>query len=268
MLIIDQTGRKVEIKEFPKRIVSLVPSQTELLHHLGLENEVVVITKFCIHPDHWFRNKVRVGGTKQLHLEKIKTLEPDLILANKEENLRTDIEELEKDFPVWVSDVNTFENAMSMISSIGQILNKKAEAAQLIKEVNEKFLPPTKESIPIKACYLIWRKPYMTVGGDTFISNMMQYAGFRNVYAKKSRYPEVTLSELNEMNFDVLMLSSEPFPFNHKHMEEIREVVPSKHIILVDGEMFSWYGSRMLLSAVYFEQLKQQVLSLKHAPGN
>jgi len=268
MLYIDQTGRKIAIPDIPKRIVSLVPSQTELLFHLGLDIEVCGITKFCIHPRHWFQNKERIGGTKQLNLDKIKSLHPDLILANKEENFQTDIAKLEKDFPVWVSDVDNLESALSMIGSVGHIVNKSREAEELRMEITEKFLLLNKRETPITTCYLIWQKPYMTIGGDTFISDMLSYAGFRNVFSDKTRYPQVTLDQLKEIPFDVLMLSSEPFPFSEKHILEMQLQLPSKTILLVDGEMFSWYGSRMLKSPVYFEQLKQQVLSLNHAAGN
>lgn len=268
MLYIDQTGRKVDIPNIPKRIVSLVPSQTELLFHLGLDIEVCGITKFCVHPNHWFHTKERVGGTKQLHLDKIKSLNPDFILANKEENLLADIEMLEKEFPVWVSDVNTLENALSMIGSVGHIIDKSMEAEKLIQEIAKKFLFLKKDESPVTSCYLIWQQPYMTVGGDTFISDMLHHAGFQNVFSDKTRYPQVTIDQLREIPFDVLMLSSEPFPFSEKHILQIQLQLPSRTILLVDGEMFSWYGSRMLKSPVYFEQLKQQVLSLNHAAGN
>src|ERR1700741_3198050 len=110
MHFIDQTGRKISIPQIPQRIISLVPSQTELLFDLGLDKEVVGITKFCVHPPEWFQTKTRVGGTKQLKIDLIKQLQPDLIIANKEENVKEQIEELEKHFPVWISDVNNLED--------------------------------------------------------------------------------------------------------------------------------------------------------------
>jgi ABC-type Fe3+-hydroxamate transport system substrate-binding protein len=267
MLYIDQTGRKVEINDAPKRIVSLVPSQTELLYHLGLDQEVAGITKFCVHPHHWFQNKLRVGGTKQIHIEKIKALDPDLILANKEENLRDDIEKLSKEFPVWVSEVDNLESALSMIGSVGHIVNKSSEADILIHEISKRFLLLKKEEPLMNVCYLIWQDPFMTVGGDTFISNMLHHAGFQNIFSDHTRYPEITMEQLSTLPYDVLMLSSEPFPFSEKHIQLLQPIIHSKIIILVDGEMFSWYGSRMLNSPGYFNQLKQQVLSLKHAAG-
>ena len=263
MLVTDQLGRPVELKSFPKRIVSVVPSQTELLHDLGLEEEVVGITKFCIHPDAWFRTKTRVGGTKQLHLQKIRELAPDLILANKEENVAEQIMELAGEFPVWVSDVNTLEDALQMIDSVGTIVGQEEKAQQMVHQLKEAFARRAKpiESAP-RACYLIWKEPYMTVGGDTFIHDMLQRAGFANLFAAASRYPEVRIEQLKEMGYEVLLLSSEPYPFRQKHIEELQAQLPQTRILLVDGELFSWYGSRLLHSPAYFEQLQQQIASI------
>ena len=131
----DQLGRSVELLNAPKRIVSLVPSQTELLFDLGLNDKVVGITKFCVHPEGWYRTKKRIGGTKQLHIDEIKELTPDLIIANKEENVRDQIEELAKDFPVWISDVNNLDSASSMITGIGEITSRKPQAKDIIHQI-------------------------------------------------------------------------------------------------------------------------------------
>ena len=260
----DQLGRTVELNEYPKRIVSVVPSQTELLFDLGLDYEVVGITKFCVHPDSWFRIKTRVGGTKQLNLDKIRELKPELIIANKEENVQEQIEELEKEFPVWVSDVNNLTEAVEMIVAIGQITNKDKAAIQIVSNIEAGFYN-LKEVITHpypRTCYLIWKEPYMTVGGDTFISNMMQYAGFENMFKDQKRYPEITIEELKNSKCKVLLLSSEPYPFKQKHIDELNIQLPDTKILLVDGEMFSWYGSRLKKSPSYFEQLQRQALSV------
>lgn len=267
-LYIDQLNRKVELNKIPQRIISLVPSQTELLFDLGLDEEVIGITKFCVHPDHWFKTKTRVGGTKQLHLEKIKELRPDLIIANKEENVQSQIEELVKDFPVWVSGVNNLNDAVEMIESIGEITNKLIKAKEITNQIKKSFFDL---SLPFRrtggTCYLIWKDPYMTIGGDTFISNMLSHAGFQNLFQHQTRYPELTIEQLQTLNCKLLLLSSEPFPFKQKHVDELRPVLPNTKIILVDGEMFSWYGSRLLKAPAYFQQLQNQVLSLTHARG-
>jgi ABC-type Fe3+-hydroxamate transport system substrate-binding protein len=269
---IDQLGRKIEINKTPQRIISLVPSQTELLFDFGLDQEVIGITKFCIHPEQWFKTKTRVGGTKQLRLEKIKELQPDLIIANKEENVQQQIEELAKDFPVWVSDVNNLSDALEMIESIGRIVNKQLKAKEITDQIEGSFAQ-LQTTIPIaignklQTCYLIWKDPYMTVGGDTFISDMLSHAGFQNLFQDQTRYPEVTIAQLQTANCQFLLLSSEPFPFKQKHIEELQSLLPNTKIILVDGEMFSWYGSRLLKAPPYFQQLQNQVLSLSHARG-
>ena len=250
----DQIGRQVEIAEKPRRIISLVPSQTELLYDLGLTDEVVGITKFCVHPQAWFHSKTRIGGTKQLNLEKIKNLKPDLIIANKEENLKEQVEELEKYFPVWTSDVNRLENAISMISAVGEIVGRNEQAMAIVNLIhrtyNQLHLPLSR-----RAAYFIWKDPYMTVGGDTFIHDMMRRAGFENIFYDHVRYPETTIQQLKQLGCETLLLSSEPFPFNQKHVDAIQPLLPQTKILLVDGEMFSWYGSRLVEAAKYFEQL-------------
>ncbi|MFL5787188.1 MAG: ABC transporter substrate-binding protein [Flavisolibacter sp.] len=256
-LHVDQMGREVFVENVPKRIISLVPSQTELLYDLGLGQEVIGITKFCVHPDEWFKNKTRIGGTKKLDIEKIKSLHPDLILANKEENTEEQIEELSNYFPVWISDVNNLTDALSMISSVAKITGTTDKGKHIISKIKESF-QDLQSAIYNRqsACYLIWQEPYMTVGGDTFISDMMLRAGFENIFRNKNRYPKTSIEELNELPFDVLMLSSEPFPFKQKHVEELQIKLPGKKIMLADGEYFSWYGSRMLGATDYFRSLK------------
>ena len=252
---IDQLGRKHSFNNTPKRIVSLVPSQTELLHHLGLDNEVIGITKFCVHPNDWFKTKTRIGGTKNVNLDTIKALQPDLIIANKEENIKEQIEALETIAPVWVSDVNNLEDALAMIDSIGRLTNTSAKAESLITEINTRFYQLKTTNYKLKTAYLIWRKPYMTVGGNTYINNMLQYAGFENVFTNEQRYPKVTLEQISATNCDVILLSSEPYPFKQIHIDEIKMVMPHLKVMLVDGEMFSWYGNRLLEAADYFKKL-------------
>lgn len=259
LLYIDQLHRPVEISSQPKRIVSLVPSQTELLYDLGLEEEVVGLTKFCVHPQKWFIEKNRIGGTKNLHLDKIKSLHPDLIIANKEENRKEQVEELAKEFPVWISDVNTLEDAYNMIKSIGEITGTIEKAETLIKHIKANFSQLQTPNTRLQTCYLIWKDPYMTVGSDTFIHHMLAQAGFQNIFADKHRYPEITLEDLLLADCQMLLLSSEPYPFQQKHVEELQVLLPKTKIALVDGEMFSWYGSRLLQSPLYFEKLQQQI---------
>jgi ABC-type Fe3+-hydroxamate transport system substrate-binding protein len=255
----DQTGRTISLANKPQRIISLVPSQTELLFDLGLNEEVAGITRFCVHPQQWFYHKTRVGGTKQVKMDIIHQLKPDLIIANKEENVKEQAEELAGHYPVWISDVNNLEDAYGMITQVGAMTGKERNALLLISKIKKNFeqlhLPGTK----LRSCYLIWRDPYMTVGGDTFIHSMMEAAGFDNIYKHFTRYPEMTIDELRNANCQLLLLASEPFPFKQKHIEELQPLLPGTKIILADGEMFSWYGSRLAEAPRYFHKLHDQI---------
>lgn len=250
----DHLNREIILPGIPKRIVSLVPSQTELLFDLGLNEEVIGITKFCVHPDHWFRNKTRIGGTKTVKTDLITSLQPDLIIANKEENVQEQIEVLEKIAPVWISNISTIEQAYHMMQSIGEITGTSLKAEALIDQIKKGFdsllSMITKK---YRTAYLIWKDPYMSAGGDTFISDLLQKSGFENVMADKSRYPQITIKELKEKNTELLFLSSEPYPFKQKHIDELHAELPDTKILLVDGEIFSWYGSRMRFAEAYIK---------------
>lgn len=242
----------------PQRIISAVPSQTELLFDLGLDRELIGITKFCIHPADKVKNKTRVGGTKTLHLEQIHALRPDLILANKEENTREQIEALQEHFPVHVTDVNTLPDALSMIRTVGTLVGKADEADEMAQQIATSLIPSPSSSPPSVA-YFIWRKPYMVAAGDTFIDAMLAVAGFRNAFAGQSRYPEVTPDELRDTRPDLIFLSSEPYPFAEKHLTEMASICPSARALVIDGELFSWYGSRLLRAGDYFRNLRNEL---------
>jgi ABC-type Fe3+-hydroxamate transport system substrate-binding protein len=251
-----------QLSHQPKRIVSLVPSQTELLHYLGLETETIAITKFCVHPETWFRNKERVGGTKTIDIEKIRSLNPDLVIANKEENIKEQVEKIAEEFPVWLTDVNDLTGAYEMINDIGMLTMKVKEASELIDRIRNKFnsffqVFDTTDRIPV--AYLIWKDPFMTIGGDTFISNMLENTGFINIFSDEKRYPQINISQLNSLNCKLVFLSSEPYPFKQKDIDELQSGLPGVKIMLVDGEMFSWYGSRLLKAVDYFTFLRQNL---------
>ena len=251
----DQMNRTIRLEEIPCRIVSLVPSQTELLYELGLGDKVVGITKFCIYPDEWFQTKKRVGGTKQLSIEAIKKLNPDLIIGNKEENTKEAIEELEKIAPVWLSDIYTIQDALNMIEQIGQLTDTFLKSTEIIKEIRSAFASLLKSNNTKKVLYFIWNDPFYVVGKNTFISDMIKACGWINV-CKEERYPEWVFTELQP---DYVFLSSEPYPFNSSHISEMEKRFPKSKVILVDGELFSWYGSRMKFSPAYFQQLIHQL---------
>ncbi len=313
MYFTDQTGYEFELKKKPVNIVSLVPSQTELLFDLGLDDEVTGITKFCIHPPHWKNTKTIVGGTKKIRMKKIQSLHPDLIIANKEENTKEEIEYLRQHYPVYTSDINDLEEALKMISDVGIIVDKKEAADSIVEQIRKSFellhisenpgdvSENVKERVnefksrsnqnnnttnsgknhqhdstkllnnQFRVAYLIWRNPYMTAGSNTFIHSMIEACGWKNALENFPRYPEVQLNldsaiHMNETpdlsSADIILLSSEPYPFAQKHIDEIQSFLPGKVILLVDGEMFSWYGSRLLKSAAYFNSLNEQIHSL------
>jgi len=253
----DQMGRTISVEWPVKRIISLVPSQTELLYSLGLTDEVIGITKFCVHPKEWFHSKTRVGGTKKLDFEKIAALKPDLIIGNKEENEEVQIKQLMQEYPVWMSDIHNLNDAISMMNGIGEVTGKIDKASKLIEDVQAKFKKLKALKKPVRsAAYFIWRSPYMAAGHDTFINSMMTHCGLRNLFENnEGRYPEVSEDDLKRLNPEVIMLSSEPFPFSTKHIEEFKRICPNAKIVLVDGEYFSWYGSRLLDAPAYFTKV-------------
>ncbi|OCK51666.1 cobalamin-binding protein [Chryseobacterium sp. CBo1] len=235
------------------RVVSLVPSITEALFDLGLtENEIVGRTKFCIHPSEKVKKIEIIGGTKNLNLEKIKRLKPDLILANKEENVKEQVEDLMNNFKVVVSNTETIEDNYYLLKNLGLLFNKEEKAQAFNLKIYEIF-NQTQINSTVKVAYLIWNKPYMTVGSDTFIHHVLSEIGFENIFKNQTRYPEITAEDLAEA--DAIMLSSEPFPFREKHIAELKAIYPDKKIIIVDGEAFSWYGTHIAKCENYFKEL-------------
>ncbi|QIY90659.1 ABC transporter substrate-binding protein [Chryseobacterium gallinarum] len=243
------------------KIVSLVPSITEALFDLGLTgHEVVGRTKFCIHPKDKVKNVTIVGGTKNINVEKIKALQPDIILANKEENVKEQVEALMNDFKVMVTNVETIEDNYYLLKNIGKLIGRE-ERAQLFNLKIYDVLNQAKLDTSIKTAYLIWKSPYMSVGSDTFIHRILSETGFENIFKNKTRYPEITPEDLAEA--DLIMLSSEPFPFKEKHIEELKVFYPDKKIMIVDGEAFSWYGTHIAKCENYFKELLTEVQAMQ-----
>lgn len=260
-MIIDQLGNRIDLDEKPKRIISLVPSQTELLYHLGLDQEVVGITKFCIHPEQWFHSKDRIGGPKKIDIDKVKSLSPDLIIGNKEENTKEEIEALRSIAPVWLSDIYNLEDALEMISQVSKICGKEEQGQLINSQIRTNF----ENFIPIKnnpsVIYMIWKDPYMAVASNTFIHHILtEQLGFKNALDNQTRYPEIDLDNLPDV--DYVFLSIEPYPFKERHIPEVRKYFPNAQILVVDGEFFTWYGSRLIDAPKYFNDLKERLVPL------
>lgn len=259
----DQIGISHFFESTPRRIVSLVPSQTELLFDLGLEDQIVGITKFCVHPKHLLTTKKIVGGTKQVHFDKIKALQPDIIICNKEENTLEMVQELSTIAPVWVTNVVTIADNFQMITDFGQVFDKRIEA----KKWNEKlafalndFKSFIKEVPVRKVAYFIWKKPYMVAGSGTFINELLQLNRFDNFFGTQSRYPEIVVDASTRYDaVDLVLLSSEPYPFKNIDLAEFTSFFPNAKIRLVDGEYFSWHGSRLLNAISYFKNWHQEL---------
>tara|TARA_B100000683_G_scaffold193593_1_gene186648 strand:- start:1459 stop:2253 length:795 start_codon:yes stop_codon:yes gene_type:complete len=259
----DQLNRTLSFSSYPKRIISLVPSQTELLFHLGLDKKVVGVTKFCIYPTDWKTRKTIVGGTKNIKIDLIKELNPDLIIANKEENDEDSLRKLMPIFPVWISDIKRLEDAFQMILSVGRITNSESTSFTWTEKIKKQFkilsrLPKQ----PRRVAYLIWNNPLMSVNQDTFIHSLLELNQWDNCFKDKlNRYPEITEEELVDSNPEMVFLSSEPFPFKDKHIDRFKQLLPESRVVLVNGEYFSWYGSRLVDSPAYFSSIHKSLLS-------
>ncbi len=260
--LVDQMGRMVAVPDFPKKIVSLVPSQTELLYDLGLKDRIAGQTVFCIHPHEHFNSAAKVGGTKKLNIQAIRDLQPDLIIGNKEENELAQIEELEKEFPVWMSDIYNLPDALEMIRQIGDVVCMQGAGQVMAQKIEAGFREiVTQNRAAAKVLYFIWRKPFMVAGRNTFINDMLKYCGLENAVSEmNSRYPEIFANNITSLKPDVVFLSSEPYPFKEKHIEELANLCPMAKIRIVDGEMFTWYGSRLIKSPEYFRNTVKELL--------
>jgi iron complex transport system substrate-binding protein len=259
----DQVGRRFQLNKVPGRIVSLVPSQTELIVALGMQESLVGVTKFCVHPKELRKTKTVVGGTKQVHIDKIKELSPELIFCNKEENTREMVAELEKIAPVHVSEVKTVLDNNKLIKAYGSLLHCEEKAGCLIAKIEKArtdFRTLCKNKPSKTVLYFIWKDPWMVVGGDTFINEMLEENNFQNLYSHRLRYPETDLKNLSVSQLpELVFLSSEPYPFKEKHQKELQAYFSNSTIVLVNGEYFSWYGSRLEKAYSYFEKLHRRL---------
>lgn len=243
--VVDQMGALVRLEKPAKRIVSLVPSITHLLHALSLEQEVIGITKFCVHPEAWFHTKTRIGGTKDPKLDLIESLAPDLVVANKEENLEEHVNSLKKRIPVYVSDISEPFHVLQLLHDLGLLADRQIAAQALAKTLSDELLDTAPLPLTKSVLYFIWRKPWMVAGTDTYIHALLERCGVKNI-APGNRYPTLTDEMIQVLNPELVLLSSEPYPFSDKHVTELHALLPTAQIELVNGEIFSWYGPFLL----------------------
>jgi ABC-type Fe3+-hydroxamate transport system substrate-binding protein len=233
------------------RVVSLVPSLTETAEFLK-PGCVVGLTRFCIHPVGLRKKATVIGGTKDPDIARILSLKPDLILANHEENQKEDVEALENaGIPVLTTRISTVTEALAEIQRLGRALDVFAASRALCDEIAAIETPVCTRNI--RTAYFIWKDPWMAAGGDTFISDVMERFGLANVFGDRARYPIVSPEMLDVANTQLVLLSSEPFPFKERHRNELSAQVAAR-VERIDGEWFSWYGVRMLKS---FQALAQ-----------
>lgn len=244
-----------------RTIVSLVPSWTETIFYLGMGGALIGRTSFCIHPKE-AASIPKVGGTKNIHLDKICAMNPDIVIANKEENVKEQIDYLrERGIYVWVSDVDSYRSALSSIMELGTHIGADDEAHRLTIDIQQKIENVTNNRPPLRCCYLIWKNPYMTIGGDTYIDSILALMGYTNVFNSVRRYPKVSVEQIVEMQTDCILLSSEPYPFKTEDAQNLQRFsgIPA---VCVDGEVFSWYGSKMLDIPDYASSLEKAIQNL------
>ena len=252
MKIVDQLGRSLELPETPLKVISLVPSITEMLYALGVEP--VAQTIFCIHPADKFKDAAKIGGTKKLKISEILDLNPDLVIANKEENLKEEIEPIAQKVPTYISDIGTISEAERMIEDIGLILDCENKASALIKSIRNNRQDRAGFE-PRSYLYLIWREPYFVTGSDTFITDMLNEVGLVNAF-NEDRYKEISMEDMRRIEPDYVFLSSEPYPFKIIHVNELQPMLPDSKVVLIDGEMVSWYGSRIPDGLKYLKEFR------------
>jgi ABC-type Fe3+-hydroxamate transport system substrate-binding protein len=238
------------------RIVSLCPSLTELVYDLGRGDALVGRTKFCRHPADRVGAVEKAGGTKDPKVARIVALAPDLVLLNEEENRREDAEALAAaGIPLHVSFPRDAQDTAEMVRSIGDAVDAPDAAARIAADIEARSARVRAAAAARAArgepaprwSYLIWRRPWMAVSGDTFVHALLAQAGGVNVFAAlPTRYPSVEPAALAAADPDVVLLSSEPFPFAEQHADELAAEtgLPRERFRLVDGELLSWHGSR------------------------
>ncbi len=250
------------------RVVSLCPSTTELIFQLGGEDRLIGVTNWCIHPAEGVKRIEKVGGTKDPDVQRIIELAPDLVFFNEEENRKEDAEVLDAaGIPLHVSFPKTVVESIELIRSIGNAIGRVESAESLAQQAESALALVGGQCAglePVRYAYLIWRKPWMAAGADTYLTDLLGLAGGLNVMAAGGeRYPALALAQLVEADPQVILLCSEPFPFKDEHIQELRghPGLSNRIFILADGEALTWHGSRTLEGIPYAQEILGQARS-------
>jgi len=226
----------------PQRIVSLVPSLTELVWWLGAGSRLAGRTKFCVEPEGQIETVPALGGTKNPSVERITALRPDLVIANREENRREDVEALRAaGLPVLLTDPNSVEGAIAMIRELGALLECSERADELAREVETLLSEGAGDARP-RVYVGVWHSPMMGLGCESYGHSLIEACGAVNALRTRPRYPELSMQELAKVSPDLILLPDEPFPFDAGHAALYGQIAPAR---LVDGKLLWWYGPRM-----------------------
>jgi len=258
MIFKDDLGYQVMIPDQPRRIISLCPSITETLFELGAGKQVAGLTSYCIHPYKKTKKKTKIGGPRNPDIPGILDLDPDLVITSREENRQEDVDILRKKLPVITFDVKSIESSRNMILKLGLITWRLKPAMNYVQKLDKllHIKAPLHEAYSV--LYLVWKDPWMAAGHGNYICDLMKSQGFINVLPEHSRrYPVIHPAEIVQPDF--IFLSSEPFPFNSEHLEETSIIFGGTKTVLVDGEMFGWYGTRIIRAIPYIRALRKKI---------
>lgn len=264
MTFFDDLGNELTFEKTPKRIISLVPSLTETLYDLNLEENILGITKSCTHPVHFKHTKTIIGDVKDVEIEKIKDLQPHIVFCNKGENSLETIKKLQEFTQVYVTVVKTIDDSIRLVEKLGLILNRRVDAKLINHKINlklEDFTQFIKEYDVKKAGYFIGYNPWVAAGDNTFINALLALNKFENIYTnKEDMYPIIEAKKIRlEGDPDFVFFPSHPFAFNDKHIFEMGRFTHHASAVYVDGQMFSWFGSRLIKSFDYFKSLRERI---------
>jgi len=266
VVVVDALGEELILPRLPQRIVSLVPSITETVIDLGASARLVGITTYCTHPQSVVASIPKVGGTKGFSFRKIDSLTPDLVIANKEENRKQQIEKLRKKYPVFVTYPRTVEDAIKMVADLGVLTATSAMASKFIATCQQLLAAIGNSALgrPLRTGCMIWRDPWMAAGADSYASALLGRVGFTNVYnLSAGRYPETSLQTVFERNPDVIILPDEPYEFGEQDKQEVESFFSERgksiRVLLMDGSYLTWFGTRTLKGLRHLRQVKSKL---------